>query len=405
MKKILFICMTDYQIINSINLKMNLFPKSEADILIGDYRENLKELVIRLEKTYLFDNVYHYVSRLPGIANYIRGLRESKSNTLFVNALKNETENILNKIKTFKYGKEYAIYSKIWGNKVLNFGKYDEVFGFHVNTITSDIMELIKLHTGGRCILHCIDEGIGSYTTAVVHTNTKIDDIYLYRPDLAIFKNIKIKKIPPINKRDRKLIDILNYIYNYKEERDELYKKIIFFDQAWVPMPKYLIHKNILKKFLFRRRYIKHSSESKMHLDKMRIFRNLLKICGTDKVFVKLHPRSISAVIEAYKNYNCKFIKNSSMPWELFCINSEFKNNIFVTVHSSALGTYDFTVDNDNNNNNVCIYTYLLGDFKTENSDIELFYEKYAHNAMNVYIPKTYKELEKILIKYQNAPK
>lgn len=393
MKRLLFICMTDYQLINIINIRSILFPNEEADILIGDYRENLNEIVDRLEDIKLFNHIYKYNGKLPGIASYLRDFVEKNKKNSLTASVKNEITNILNKTK----GKEQVISSRIEGYKKFVFNEYSDVFGFNYNSLTSNIMELVTVNTGGKCNLHCIDEGIGSYTTLVLNTKIKVDDVYLYRPEFAVYNSIKTKKIPSIDKNNKKMIKILNYIFAYKNETNKLNGKIIFFDQPWLPMPKYLSSKSILTKIFFQKRYKKHLPENIMHLDKMRIFDNIVKTCGADNVLVKLHPRSNTEVVEAYKKYNCRFLNNPSMPWELFCINSEFKNSVFVTVHSSAVGTYDFTVNNSSRNNIICIYTYLLGNFETKNSELDLIYNKYAQSTYDVYIPETYNGLKKIL--------
>ena len=89
------------------------------------------------------------------------------------------------------------------------------------------------------------------------------------------------------------------------------------------------------------------------------------------------------------------------MPWELFCINSEMKNSIFITVNSSAIGTYDFTVNNNNDNGNIFIYTYSLGNFNENiyDEECETVYSKYSKYKRNILIPKNLEEFKNILIK------
>ena len=67
MKRSLFICMTDYQLINIINIKLSLFPNEEADILIGDYRENLNEIVDRLEDIKLLTIYINIMGSYPAL--------------------------------------------------------------------------------------------------------------------------------------------------------------------------------------------------------------------------------------------------------------------------------------------------------------------------------------------------
>lgn len=387
--------MTDYQIINSVNIKINLFSNEEADILIGNYRKNLFDLVKRIERQNVFNTTYHYLGRLPGLGEYIRNLRENRDEKLtFIEAVSNDLTSVQEHILRKNDKKEYMINSKIWKKKMLNFSEYDHIFGFQTNSMVSDVMQIAKKNNP-NVILSCIDEGIGSYTSIVLNTSVEIDDIYLYRPEFAIYDIKKYKKIPQINSNKKEIIKILNSIFDYKK-MDNLNRKIVFFDQPWRPMPQYLENMGMIKRFFFRKRYLKHLESSKMHVDKMRIFNTLVETCGANNILVKLHPRSNDAVIKAYKKYNCKFLKQSSIPWELFCLNNELKNCIFITVHSSAVGTYDFTVDG-NVSEKICIYTYLLGNFTKKNDEIGLFYKKYAQNKRNIYIPKDEQEFIKIL--------
>ena len=56
--KALFVCLTDYQMLNALNIKVNLLKDKEADILFFDNKEGHRQLAERLQQTGLFKNVF-----------------------------------------------------------------------------------------------------------------------------------------------------------------------------------------------------------------------------------------------------------------------------------------------------------------------------------------------------------
>ena len=55
--KALFVCLTDYQLLNSINIKKHLLTEQEADIIIFNNKIGIFELADRLQQTGIFQNV------------------------------------------------------------------------------------------------------------------------------------------------------------------------------------------------------------------------------------------------------------------------------------------------------------------------------------------------------------
>ena len=57
MKK-LFICLTDFQILNALNLQVNNENNEDADIFFVTNKQGNEELAARLQATKIFKNVY-----------------------------------------------------------------------------------------------------------------------------------------------------------------------------------------------------------------------------------------------------------------------------------------------------------------------------------------------------------
>lgn len=84
----LFICLTDYQILNAINIKVHLMKDDDADILIVNNKEGHIALAERLEKTNIFKNVYLYTEKLPGLHRYLRNVSEKEIGIFFLKLVK-----------------------------------------------------------------------------------------------------------------------------------------------------------------------------------------------------------------------------------------------------------------------------------------------------------------------------
>ena len=74
--KALFVCLTDYQLLNSINIKVHLLKGCKADIIIFNNKKGNIELADRLQSTGIFENVYVYSEFFTGLHKHINKIRE-----------------------------------------------------------------------------------------------------------------------------------------------------------------------------------------------------------------------------------------------------------------------------------------------------------------------------------------
>lgn len=77
--KILFICLTDFQILNALNLQMHQCSEKKADIFFITNKEGNDKLAERLKETSVFDNIYLFDnSKIKGLHYFFRTLAEHK---------------------------------------------------------------------------------------------------------------------------------------------------------------------------------------------------------------------------------------------------------------------------------------------------------------------------------------
>lgn len=391
--KSLFICQTDYQLINAINIKKHLLPELEADIVISNNKPGTIELSKRLQNVGLFQNVYVYSDSFNGLHRYMRGNDEKNT---FCNAIKGSLKNIYLNIFGRIKGVDFIINHKIFDNKKINFSQYNNLFGVETSSFYGEIYDIISKYN--KCNNNFLDEGLGCYLRYALNRKHRIDTVYLYEPEMAAYKDdfFNIIKIPKINLNDKEFIRLINYVFNFKDLINvKLKNKIIFFDQNTHPMPRYLRNVGKIKRTILRNPYKKHLKDQIFYETKLELFRVLAEKLKPRKIFVKLHPRSTEEYLEDYKKNNADFFPNVFSPWEVFGCNYEIKNNIWITVYSSALCSYDFTIKNTNNNKYIFLYKIVnqrggLKDYK----DIDEFFTNFQQlNNGKVFLPNSIDEL------------
>lgn len=409
--KALFICLTDYQMLNALNIKTNLLKDKEADIIVFNNKAGLEDLVKRLQNTKIFSNVYLYTEKFTDLHKYVRNLSENKKGISFGTAFSNTVKNMWIKVLSKVESAEKNINRGIINNKIIDFSQYDEIFGIETKAFVSKCIGLVLEKQKGKCIVNSIDEGLASYLSKGIKGKHRIDNIYLYAPEMAIYKDsfANIITIPKIKKVDTEFIKTLNFIFGFSEDdKIDLQNKIIFFDQNWDAMPKYLRNLTGIKKILFGNLHKRHLKESVIYDAKIKMFGILTKIMQPAKVWVKLHPRSNNEFIDDYKNNGAEFLPNITAPWEVFGCNCNIKNNLWVTIHSSALCAYDFTIDAENQNKFIFLYKFILKNVHNID-EINRFFENFqSHHSKNVFLPKDedeFIELSKELKNEESVPK
>lgn len=409
--KNLYLCLTDFQILNALNLQLSKFKNKKADLFFITNKEGNEQLAERLaatgifEKIYLFDN-----SRIQGLHQYVRSTVEGKTNKGFAAALVTSVNEAVYKLRSKFSGEAYRINAKIVLGGKMDFAAYDEVFCLDKRSLVVDCVTQILKETGGKCKINLLDEGTSTYWRSILKTNFPISDIYLYAPELANYYSEgwqeRIYKIPQIDYGDEKFRLVINKVFDFKDDGNYPYDdkgslllkdKIIFFDQNWDPMPEYFKHLNKFMMLLLHNPYKKHKKESAFYERKMQMFRITADNSGGNDVIVKLHPRSPLSFVADYNKSKCTMAPNLKIPWEVFMDNCRFNNNIWVTVSSTALCTYKIIfADSREDIPVIFLYKIVYDGNKSYQEDDQFFRSFQKKYPQSVFIPETTEEFTQI---------
>lgn len=368
-----------------------------------------------MKETSVFDNIYLFDnSKIKGLHYFFRTLAEHKKVDNFFKACVCSLKEFSYKVRSKLAGLEYHVSEKIVIGNDIDFKVYDEVFCLDKRKIVVDIVNTVLKDSGSSCKINLLDEGTSTYWRSILDTHFPINDIYLYQPQLANYYNEdqwskRIKAIPQIDWQDQKFRHTINKIFDFSAEKITesqsdyemiaFNNKIVFFDQNWDPMPKYFDNLPLMLRLLLYKPYNKHKEEGSFYDAKMQMFRIVADNVFENDVIVKLHPRSPNMFAEDYLKSNCKMAENLKVPWEVFMDNCTFKNNIWVTVSSTALCTYKMAFSNRVEDVPM-IFLYKIVykdkmDFKEDNEFFESFKKRYPES---VFLPETVEEFKKIYI-------
>lgn len=346
MKKTLFIISLRYPLINALNIKTHELKEKKADIIIDDtIRPDTEELIYALRESNIFEKVFFvnpdgYDGLKKFFKNKFRGIGLKKSVCGTYKNMKLCFEN--------KFQKKKFLKNSIISGGDIDLNAYDEVYICSGSKVARICLEYL---TKKIINIHLIEEGIRDYYTDVAIMNyKKIYSkqniiIHLYEPELTVYdkniKNVKFKKIPKISYDDCAFKTIVNNIFNY-DDSTNLDDKIIFFEQVAEPMPKYLKQIGFFKKIFLRNAIKNHKKEHDEYLNKVSIVNTIIKILIKEKLLdkftIKLHPRTKRGISLEWREFIMGDKDNShTIPWEVYCMNQNFKNNLWLTINSSSL--------------------------------------------------------------------
>ena len=409
--KNLYLCLTDFQILNALNLQLSKFKNKKADLFFITNKEGNEQLAERLASTGIFEKIYLFNnSRIQGLHQYVRSTVEGKTNKGFVAALVTSVNEAIYKLRSKFSGEAYRINAKIVLGGKMDFAAYDEVFCLDKRSLVVDCVTQILKETGGKCKINLLDEGTSTYWRSILKTNFPISDIYLYAPELANYYaegwQESIYKIPQIDYGDGKFRSVINKVFDFKDDGNYPYDdkgslllkdKIIFFDQNWDPMPEYFKHLNKFMMLLLHNPYKKHKKESAFYERKIQMFRITADNSGGNDVIVKLHPRSPLSFVADYNKSKCTMAPNLKIPWEVFMDNCRFNNNIWVTVSSTALCTYKMIfADSREDIPMIFLYKIVYDGNKSYQEDDQFFKSFQQKYPQSVFIPETTEEFTQI---------
>ena len=408
MGKVLFIISLKYPLMNAINIKLNELKEKRADIILDGNKNDYEELAKRLQDTGVFEKVFLVNPEgFEGIKTYLKKHDQQKS---ILKALNGTIKNI-NLKRELKQNKEKFINSCIVNDLEINLMDYNELYvasESRVSWACTDVLVKRKLISK----IHLIEEGSRDYgyTEVMLQRRDRYRKIqvvvHLYDTDLVAYDkdmfNIEFVNIKKIQLNDSSLVGVLNHIFNYEKHDSSYDEKIIFFEQVAEPMPSYLKKSSGIMRLLLHNAYKKHLREDKIFQEKSMVIRYILDLLKAKKMknkfLLKLHPRTIRGILPECSN-SIMGDKNNihSIPWEVYCVNETFKNNIWIAINSSSIVNRIICFENQED----IKYIMLNGCKEITNSEftpLEVFYrkiqEKYGEMLL---LPKSIKELDSII--------
>ncbi|MCR5176512.1 MAG: hypothetical protein K6C05_06620 [Anaerovibrio sp.] len=341
--RILFVCSTEFQILNALNIKMHLLPQDKADIVLQ--RSGFQALANRLKKIGMFENICVAKDWVVDVHEYIRIVRAGgHTKTSFLQAIGNTFfvlyRDLMGKLRgpEYRLGKLLHDYEKIRGVH------YDKVLMQSGNAIVSNFYE--SLH--GVAKMAILDEGVGSYyDNTICHGDTKANEAYLYDPEVVVYDKdgIDFVKIPRLSSAGEEFLSIANRIFDFDPQHQVIKGKKVFFDIGGELMPSYMQNAKGLKRMILANSIKKHMEDHNIYMSQIAAFK---KIAGTEKVFIKYHPRTPDSMLKEYDESVFQSIEPRKIPWELYACNNDIEDCVFISIASSSVCLSPLTIGDGN---------------------------------------------------------
>ena len=297
----LFICNTAYQLFNAVNLKLQVFPDDEGDIILSDHSD-FNDVYLRLCGSGLFENVWRTKSLYLARNFYFFSDDEKYA------ALMNPTK-------------------KIKACLDIDYLKYTHIFVANVDGYVNLIYRHLILNES-NCKMNYFEDGWSTYTTdwsqfalspfekyycyilneAVFQKN--IINIYVYEPRLGCHQDkFRYLKIPQIDKTNVMIKEKINLIFGYSTS-PEYKRRCIFLEEAF--------------------------SQDGYKNNDMELVNEVASKVGVEQLLLKRHPRLTE---NRFADKGVYANKDFNIPWEVHILNNKFSEKILFTITSGAVLT------------------------------------------------------------------
>lgn len=316
--KTLYIAATAFQLITILNIKVNM-NAHKGDLIIHEKSiPNSHYIKDKLVESGLFDRIFLF-------QDY-----DSRLNSVFTG--KNTFWQYINLVYR-KHFTKLDINDFILGEGYVDLSKYDEAFCFN-----KKFLNIIDKHENIK--INFIDEGVGSYTNGTIKASSKINKIYLYKPELAVYYEKykdKFVTIPALDTKNIEFKNFLNKVWGYEEIVQFENNTIIIFDQPWRIVPKYFekVPKCLKESFLSKTKmYDKYANDEKAKDFFVKTINDLQN--KKSNVVVKMHPRSSSVMKQYYIDNGLSVMENTVTPWEIVFLNLDVDRICLVSMFSTV---------------------------------------------------------------------
>lgn len=362
------ICWTPFQIINIINYRAQYASDEKIDIYVCLEFYEAESIAIELSKLDYVRKVYTVKDPDYRNTNYLK----KKINILvsMINPVYAIKESVCEKIIPSKIKYDYIL-STGYLNFNIYFNNYYKRRGSKIIFLDDGVASYLEKKTlfVYSQVYHFFERITGNGAE-----NVMPEKLFVYKPDLVANKN-RYREILPLQSLELLPYNIKNDLNNvFKYTELNLNYSLLIFDQLSVgnlnnSNEPYKIQNRILEMFALE--------------------------FGEEDIIIKLHPRARQTSI--YDKFSAF---KSNIPWELFLLNQEMDDKIFVSITSTACLTPKLIFDKEP----IVIFLYNL--IPTEGYEI---IDKYIRKVKEIYrdpdkvlIPKTLEELKHALKKIKS---
>ncbi len=316
-KKYLFICFSNYAILNSVNLLLNKnnYNNKNSDLVVFHRTIDMKELSKNLKNENIFRNIFDF----PFI---------NKKGTFYLLKLFLFPRYFLNKISSNYFSKQIIkqTYDVLISQNLL----YASLFG--------------RINRNAE--IYLIEDGLSSYTSRTVNPIkrsiyfqiankfifknsllSKIKKQFLYKPKMYSGSNMNILKIPEINQNS---YNLYNKLFNYKKNKLYELNKLVYLG---VP-------------FFGLKDLMSNSNEATKNFDIKcnHILNEITSVVKQNKFIYRKHPIENINQLTCKNNFTFDNIENT---WEIECLNSITEKHIIISFFSTASFTTKMLFDKE----------------------------------------------------------
>ena len=296
MHRILVICNTPFQFVVIAHILSLYYKGYEVDIVISNQFRDSWRVVENAKKSKLFRKVYH------------------------INNVAHKRGNFLSRQLDFM---RRTILS-CWCAIRIGQTKYDDILFSNIQIFTKVLISVAR-RRNKECRIHIAEEGLGTYSKLYGDSDSphtlyrkyidkqgvfaKLSTLYLFNPQFLMwdFPQNKICKLPLLDACNSTFMNMLNFLFDYKQCKDKYDKKYIFFEES----------------------YYAEGEE----VPDVEIVNQIAEKIGKENIMVKVHPRNPQ---NRFKQLGYKTNEDSFIPWELIVLNQDMRDKVFITIASGA---------------------------------------------------------------------
>lgn len=370
---IAMIAATPYQILNAISLSIHYFKDEPIELYIySNFYKGVSDTSEKLKNMNLFKNVYLPIDPCVFIDSPERTTLSEDYETLEIEGIIKDGFGV--DLQTKFYDKivcasmNRAAYALVtyysFYNKLLQTYLFDEGLSQYLSYADNIDNSIAFL------------EETNYHISQVVKNHSSIPKLtkhFLNKPNLFTQERfVPIEKLPKFDTQNKELVTMLSELYRYNPSDNEfLDRKIVFFSQ---PIATTALTRIQLLEVLS---IIEHSF-------------------GIDDFIIKFHPGELNSFPEL-RNYHIS--EKAGTPWEIFCMNHDYSDKIFITSFSSAVFTPNMLFDQQPTIIILDNLKYEVGNRDTALNSFFLRFRAAYPNPNKVFIPKTMAEFRAILAK------